>query len=225
MTSGGKELQRIVFWGGTGQAKVLREALDPATTRVIAVFDRRPDVPSPFPDVPIFRGDAGFRAWRAAIEAPERVTAFVAIGGDRGADRLELQRMLAAAGLAIGSVVHPRAFVARDAVLGEGAQILALAGVAAQARLGAACIVNTGATVDHECVLGDGVHIAPGAHLAGCVEVGAFAMIGTGAVVLPRVRIGERAMVGAGAVVLKDVAAGATVVGNPARPIERTRPA
>lgn len=43
------------------------------------------------------------------------------------------------------------------------------------------------------------------------------ASIGAGAVILPGIRIGARAVVGAGAVVTKDVAAGATVVGNPAR--------
>jgi acetyltransferase-like isoleucine patch superfamily enzyme len=41
--------------------------------------------------------------------------------------------------------------------------------------------------------------------------------IGAGAVILPGLRIGRGAMVGAGAVVTRDVAAGAVVVGNPAR--------
>jgi len=35
------------------------------------------------------------------------------------------------------------------------------------------------------------------------------------------VTIGDRAIVGAGSVVTRDVAAGATVVGNPARPVKR----
>ena len=43
------------------------------------------------------------------------------------------------------------------------------------------------------------------------------ASIGSGATILGGVTIGERAVVGAGAVVTKDVAAGTTVVGNPAR--------
>jgi UDP-2-acetamido-3-amino-2,3-dideoxy-glucuronate N-acetyltransferase len=44
------------------------------------------------------------------------------------------------------------------------------------------------------------------------------ATIGSGATILGGVRIGRGATVGAGAVVTKDVAPGATVVGNPARP-------
>jgi acetyltransferase-like isoleucine patch superfamily enzyme len=45
------------------------------------------------------------------------------------------------------------------------------------------------------------------------------ARIGGGAVLCPGIQIGEEAFVGAGAVVTKDVAAGAVVVGNPARKI------
>ena len=47
------------------------------------------------------------------------------------------------------------------------------------------------------------------------------ASIGAGAVILPGLTVGAGAMVGAGAVVTMDVPAGATVVGNPARAIER----
>lgn len=47
------------------------------------------------------------------------------------------------------------------------------------------------------------------------------ASIGSGATILGGVRIGTEALVGAGAVVTRDVAAGQTVVGNPARPLVR----
>jgi UDP-2-acetamido-3-amino-2,3-dideoxy-glucuronate N-acetyltransferase len=53
------------------------------------------------------------------------------------------------------------------------------------------------------------------------VESGAS--VGSGAVILGGIRIGGGATVGAGAVVLHDVAAGDTVVGNPARFLARSR--
>ncbi len=55
----------------------------------------------------------------------------------------------------------------------------------------------------------------------GEVVVGDRAMIGAKAVVLPGVRIGEGAQVGANSLVTEDVPPGATVVGVPARPVER----
>jgi acetyltransferase-like isoleucine patch superfamily enzyme len=47
------------------------------------------------------------------------------------------------------------------------------------------------------------------------------ASIGANATILPGIGVGEGAMVGAGAVVTRDVAAGTTVVGNPAKLIKK----
>jgi sugar O-acyltransferase (sialic acid O-acetyltransferase NeuD family) len=211
-------ITEVIFWGATGQAKVLRECLADQGLKLVALFDNNPQAESPFADVPIYHGNGSFAAWRKK-RAGEPCGFLVAIGGDKGRDRLMIQDFLIANGLKALSAKHRTAFVADSAELGAGSQILAQTAVCVEVRLGRACIVNTGATVDHECVLGDGVHICPGAHLAGCVEAGNYATIGTGAVVLPRIRIGEGAVVGAGAVVTKDVAPNTVVAGNPARPL------
>lgn len=50
------------------------------------------------------------------------------------------------------------------------------------------------------------------------VRIGRNVWIGGGALILPGVTIGDDAVIGAGSVVTHDVAAGQTVVGNPARP-------
>ncbi len=49
------------------------------------------------------------------------------------------------------------------------------------------------------------------------VRIGRNVWIGGGAIILPGVTVGDDAVVGAGSVVTRDVAAGTTVVGNPAR--------
>jgi sugar O-acyltransferase (sialic acid O-acetyltransferase NeuD family) len=212
-----------VFWGATGQAKVLRELTSHLGYQLVAVFDNNPEVLSPFADVPLFHGREGFEEWWQSFGA--RSAAFlIAIGGASGRDRLRLQRSLEERGLTPITAVHPAAFVAADASIGQGSQILMRAIVGVAARLGAACIVNTAASVDHESRLGDGVHIAPGATLAGCVEVGDFSMIGTGAVLLPRIRVGRDVIVGAGAVVTRDLPDGVVAYGNPARIVRANCP-
>ena len=106
-------------------------------------------------------------------------------------------------------------------------------------RLGADVFLNFGCVIlDVMAVsIGDGTQIGPGvqiyaadhprdpavrrtgAELGRPVRVGRNVWIGGGAILLPGVVVGDDAVVGAGAVVTRDVAAGATVVGNPARAV------
>jgi maltose O-acetyltransferase len=53
------------------------------------------------------------------------------------------------------------------------------------------------------------------------ISIGCNVWIGGGAIITPGVRVGDDAIIGAGSVVTRDVPAGATVVGNPARPVAR----
>jgi sugar O-acyltransferase (sialic acid O-acetyltransferase NeuD family) len=207
----------VIFWGAKGHARVVREALQGSAHRLVAVFDNDPSCPAPFADVPLGHGWDAFLSWRDRTRLQEPCVAVVCIGGDRGLDRVKLQRSLSESGVAPLTVVHPRAFVAGNAFLGPGCQVLALAAVCADAVLDEGCIINTAASVDHECRLEAGVHLAPGARLAGCVHAGRYATIYTGAVVLPHIDIGEGAIVAAGAVVTEDVPAYTLVAGVPAR--------
>lgn len=209
-------MNEVVFWGATGQAKVLNEALSGTDFRLMALVDNR-DVISPFSNVPVLKGEIGLDAWLEKRGGGEGLFAAVAVGGACGRDRIELMDLLRRRGLKLLTVIHRAAFVAVDSQVGEGCQIMAQAAVCTHVRLGNGVIVNTAASVDHDCVIGSGAHIAPGARLAGEVIVGERAFIGVGAIVLPRLHIGEDVIVGAGAVVTKSVRAGVTVIGNPAR--------
>lgn len=216
-------MKEIIFWGATGQAKVLRECLEKSGEGLVALFDNNNSLKSPFEDIPLYYGKKGFEAWMKQKKKKDNIGCLVAIGGDKGKERIEIQEYLESWSLIPMIARHSTAFVAKSARIGAGAQILAQAAICVDAIVGRGCIINTGATVDHESCLGDGVHVCPGAHLAGCVDVGSYTMIGTGAVVLPRVKIGQGVIVGAGSVVLEDVPSDTVVVGNPARALRKVK--
>src|SRR5256884_651166 len=134
-------------------------------------------------------------------------------------------------------VIHP--FVnLYGCQIGDGTKIGSFVEIQKNARIGSNCKISShsficeGVTIEDEVFIGhsvtfindkipratnaDGTRQASSDWLVVPTVVKRHASIGSGATILCGVTIGEGAMVGAGAVVTKDVAAGATVVGNPA---------
>ncbi len=208
-------MKPIIFWGATGQAKVVAEFIGALGYELVALFDNNPATLPPIPDVPLHFGVEAFKKWRTTRTG--ELFGLVTIGGSRGQDRLDLQQLLASEKVRAAVAIHPSAFVAWNAKVGSGSQICAGATVCAEAEVGEGCIVNSAANVDHECRLARGVHVAPGAVLSGCVEIGECSMIGSGAVILPRIKIGANSIIGAGSVVTRDIPANCVAYGNPAR--------
>jgi sugar O-acyltransferase (sialic acid O-acetyltransferase NeuD family) len=110
------------------------------------------------------------------------------------------------------------------AQLGSAALLCAYTFVGANATIGRFFHGNIYSQVEHDCRIGDYVTFGPGVRCNGNILIEDHAYVGSGALIRqgsaerPLV-IGRGAVIGMGAVVLNDVPPGATVVGNPARPI------
>src|SRR5208282_281145 len=107
----------ILFWGATGQAKALHEALEGTQWRLVALVDRD-CVPSPWSGIPVLRGEQGLDDWlrQRATSAPRYAAA--TIGSPGVAGRLHVMNILAARGLVLPTIIHRTAFVALDSQLG-----------------------------------------------------------------------------------------------------------
>ncbi len=110
--------------------------------------------------------------------------------------------------------------------MGEGSLLCPFTCLTSNIKIGKFFHANIFSYVAHDCVIGDFVTFAPGVKCNGNIHIEDHAYIGTGAVIKqgtpdkPLV-IGKGAVVGMGAVVTKSVPAGVTVVGNPARILEK----
>lgn len=110
--------------------------------------------------------------------------------------------------------------------LAAGAALSPFVSITSNIKIGKCFHANLYSYVEHDCVIGDYVTFAPGVKCNGNIHIEDHAYIGSGAVIKqgtpdqPLV-IGKGAVVGMGAVVTKSVPPGVTVIGNPARILEK----
>ena len=88
-------------------------------------------------------------------------------------------------------------------------------------RIGSFNIFNLAGTYGHEIVIGDGNVFNPGVNCSGEVSFGNFNLIGTNAAILQQISIGQNNKIGAGAVLTKSFENDLTLVGIPAKILNR----
>lgn len=205
---------QLAVLGASGHGKVVADAAEQAGWKVVVFFD------DAWPDI---HGNGPWPVEGGSAELLARISEFdgvvVAIGDNR--IRRQKQEQLVELGAKLVSIVHPAAHVSRYALIKAGSVVFANAVVNACATVGEGSIINTGAVIEHDCLLDAFVHISPNAVLAGGVQVGAGSWVGASASVRQLVEVGKLSVVGMGAVVTRDVPDGTTVIGSPARVLNR----
>lgn len=207
-------LPQLVIWGVGGHARVIVDIVNLTEGyEIIGFLDEvNPQYrPVTFCRAPVLGGAEQLEMLR------EEGVVNIVFGFGNCQARMARADIARSHGFILATLIHPKAIVAQDVVIGAGTVIAAGAVINPGSCIGENVIVNTGATIDHECAIEDGAHICPGVHLAGNVIVGAGAWVGIGATVIQKIRIGVGAVIGAGAVVLRDIPANTTAYGVPAR--------
>ena len=176
------------------------------------------------------QAEAHERAPKPEYDRPQPYSPIGVVIAVAGADvRRRLADAVLAAGLREGRLTASTAFVGPGVDLGRGAILCHQSIITASATIGRQFHANIYSYVAHDCVIGDFVTLAPRASINGNTVIEDDVYVGTGAILrqgTPEkpLRIGKGAVIGMGAVVTKDVAAGETVVGNPARPMDIQAP-
>lgn len=117
------------------------------------------------------------------------------------------------------TLVHPRAYVAGRAKLGQGVHIAPMAHIGPNVQVGRWTIVNAAASVGHDAKIGAHCLVAPLCSV-GFSCIGEGVMLGQGVMVAPGSNVGSWSVVGANSVVLPKypVPPAVFAIGSPAQP-------
>ena len=162
-------------------------------------------------------------------EAFKKITAakkyvLIAIANSQVREKIALR--LEQAAIALWTVQADNVVLMDNIELAAGAALSPFVSITSNIKIGKCFHANLYSYVEHDCVIGDYVTFAPGVKCNGNIHIEDHAYIGSGAVIKqgtpdqPLV-IGKGAVVGMGAVVTKSVPPGVTVIGNPARILEK----
>lgn len=151
-------------------------------------------------------------------------TVCIAIADSRVRERLS--ERCGADGIQAFNVIAPNAVILDEVQIGEGAVIAPFVTLTSNISIGRGFHANIYSYVEHDCLVGDFVTFGPSVRCNGNVVIKDHAYLGSGCILrqgrpgAPLV-IGRGAVVGMGAVVTKSVPPETTVVGNPARPLDK----
>jgi len=147
-----------VVYGGGGHARVIGDAIKLNKCRLITYFDDNKDLSS-INSIPVLPYHENVK---------QQAKMIIGIGDN------EVRRNIAKYIVhEFGTIVHPKATVASDVIIGEGTVVLAGAVIQSGAIIGKHVIVNANVTIDHDAVIEDFCCIYPNSYIEGGARIGA----------------------------------------------------
>jgi sugar O-acyltransferase (sialic acid O-acetyltransferase NeuD family) len=122
-------------------------------------------------------------------------------------------------GYRFATYVSSRAFVWRNAEIGENTFIFENNVIQPYVKVGDNCVLWSGNHVGHRTVIRNHVFIASHVVISGYCDIGEGCFLGVNATFNDRVVVGENAIVGSGALISRDAESGKVYAGTPARAI------
>jgi sugar O-acyltransferase (sialic acid O-acetyltransferase NeuD family) len=127
--------------------------------------------------------------------------ALITIGQIRSpAIRIKLFEYAKSIGFSFPTIISPRAYVSKHALVGDGTIVMHDALINAQATIGNNCIINTKALVEHDAYVADNCHVSTGAIVNGGAIVKQGSFVGSNAVTRESIQTRENDFLKAGSI-------------------------
>jgi sugar O-acyltransferase (sialic acid O-acetyltransferase NeuD family) len=122
-------------------------------------------------------------------------------------------------GYRFATYISTRAFVWRNAEIGENSFIFENNVIQPFVTVGNNCVLWSGNHIGHRTVIHDHVFIASHAVISGYCDIGEGCFIGVNATLNDHVKVAANCIIGSGALITKDTEADRIYVGSPARAV------
>ena len=106
--------------------------------------------------------------------------------------RVEWIQIFNGAGAQVATIIHPTAYVSKNALVEKGCAVLPQAVINTTAKVKTGCIINFGAVVDHDVVIEKGVHLCINSVVKAYNRIAPFAKIEAGQVIFNNTFITEQ---------------------------------
>lgn len=120
-------------------------------------------------------------------------------------------------GYEFATYISSRAFVWRNAIIGENTFIFEHNTIQPFVTIGNNCILWSGNHIGHRTVIHDNCFITSHAVISGYCDIGAGSFIGVNSTINDNISISQNCLVGSGSLIVKNTEPNRVYVGNPAR--------
>lgn len=191
-------MRDIILIGGGGHCKSCIDVIEMTNKyNIIGILDRKDKVGSQVLGYNIVGTDDDIPKY-----LNKNIVFLLTIGQLQSSDlRVRLFEKIKKSGGEFATIVSPRAYVSKYALLGEGSIIMHGAQVNAGSKIGKNCIINSKALIEHDCNISDNCHVAVGAVIAGGVDIGECSFIGANSTIVQSLSIPCNTFVKAGSLV------------------------
>lgn len=185
---------KLILIGGGGHCAACIDVIEQEDNFEIAGIVDKESASGMLLGYPVLCGDDGLSVLRSSYDH-----VIITVGQIKSpSTRIRLFEYCKLLGFIQPTIISPRAYVSKNALIGEGTIIMHDALINSRVTIGSNCIINTKALLEHDVTVEDHCHISTGAILNGRVNLGAGSFVGSGSVIKDGISIGKGCVVGMG---------------------------
>ena len=191
-------MKDIVLIGGGGHCKSVIDVIEQeGKFKIVGIVDKPELLDSKVLGYSVIGNDSDLSSLVKKYQC-----ALITVGQIKSPDlRIKLFSLANKVGFFLPSIISPRAYVSKHAVVGKGTIVMHDVLINTNAKIGDNCIINTKSIVEHGSNIGDHCHISTNAVINGDVVVGSGSFIGSGAVTKEGIRINDNFFAKAGSII------------------------